>query len=544
VLQVGWKTLGAAVAIAAVAFVFRFNTHVEGSLGGFSNDHFAHLMRADMLLRGEQPLRNFADAELRGAWPALSYAVPAWAQRIGGRTLLPEAYLTLGAIAIGHAIVFLVALDLSKRWSVALLATLLAIATMPRAYSYPKVVMFALGAWVLRSSMANPSFVRLAIAAFVTAVATLFRHDLGVYVAAGLIAGLIAREGSNWKAGVKSAGAYSGLTMLWLLPSAIWVQVYQGIPSYIRANLFTAAQEAERTKLESASLTVAGLWTSDGLILLTYYALWSVLVVAALVVVLRVVRGSLTPSDRGTVGGLAVVVVLALHFLVRGSLSQRFGDAIVPVVLLGAWSAGAADAIATPLGRASALLLPVALLGAMLVAMWIFGGLAGQLETSRMTKSWSGTWHQFATVRDNLRRLPPVTWNDDLRAQMPAAAYVAECTAPDDHLLVAAEAPEIYVFARRPFAAGQGTFGLGLYTSDADQIRAIGRLKHQSVPIILADASRFKTEFVFIYKRVADYMASRYRQAGTIDEGRFLVFVDASLQPRRLHPRFGLPCFQ
>ena len=48
-------------------------------------------MRAEMLLRGQQPLRDFADAELRGAWPALSYAVPAWAQQIGGRTLLPEA---------------------------------------------------------------------------------------------------------------------------------------------------------------------------------------------------------------------------------------------------------------------------------------------------------------------------------------------------------------------------------------------------------------------------------------------------------------------
>ena len=65
--------------------------HTEGSLGGFTNDQFAHLMRAEMMLRGQQPLRDFADAELRGAWPALSYAVPAWAQQIGGRTLLPEA---------------------------------------------------------------------------------------------------------------------------------------------------------------------------------------------------------------------------------------------------------------------------------------------------------------------------------------------------------------------------------------------------------------------------------------------------------------------
>ena len=110
-----WRVVLAALiatAIVMAAFVYQFNTP-EGSLGGFTNDHFAHLMRTEMLLRGEQPLRDFADAELRGAWPALSYAVPAWAQQIGGRTLLSEAYLTLGALAIAHAIVFLFALGLS-----------------------------------------------------------------------------------------------------------------------------------------------------------------------------------------------------------------------------------------------------------------------------------------------------------------------------------------------------------------------------------------------------------------------------------------------
>jgi hypothetical protein len=120
-----------AAALAIAAFIYRFNA-LDGSLGGFTNDQFAALVRADMLLRGQQPLRDFADAELRGAWPSLSYAVPAWAQQLGGRTLLPEAYLTIGAIALGHILVFLLALELSKRWSIALLAVLLAILMEPR----------------------------------------------------------------------------------------------------------------------------------------------------------------------------------------------------------------------------------------------------------------------------------------------------------------------------------------------------------------------------------------------------------------------------
>ena len=185
---------GAAVAIAVVAFVYRFNTP-EGSLGGFTNDQFAHLMRAEMLLRGQQPLRDFRDAELRGAWPALSYAVPAWAQELGGRTLLPEAWLTLGAIAIAHALVFPLAFALSGRWWVALLATAAAILTAPRAYSYPKVLMLALGVAALRFAMSRPSALALGLAAVVTAVATLFRHDCGVYVAVGMIVGLIGLGG-------------------------------------------------------------------------------------------------------------------------------------------------------------------------------------------------------------------------------------------------------------------------------------------------------------------------------------------------------------
>ena len=88
--------IAAATAVAVVAFTYRYNA-LEGTRGGLENDHVAHLMRTDMLLQGEQPLRDFAAAEPRGAWPSLSYAVPAWAQTLGGRTLLPEAYLTVGA---------------------------------------------------------------------------------------------------------------------------------------------------------------------------------------------------------------------------------------------------------------------------------------------------------------------------------------------------------------------------------------------------------------------------------------------------------------
>ena len=532
-----------AVAVALLAFVFRFNTP-EGSIGGFTNDQFAHLMRTEMLLRGEQPLRDFADAELRGAWPALSYAVPAWAQQIGGRTLLSEAYVTLGAIALAHALVFLLTLGLSKRWWVALLATGVAIATAPRAYSYPKVLMLALGVAALRYVLAQPTALRLALAALVTAIATLFRHDCGVYVGAGIIAGLVALDPTPRIAG-RRLGLYAAFTALLLLPSAVWVQTYEGIPSYIRAALATAVHESNRTRVEVPAPWTLSSATSDGLVGLTYYAFWLTLGVAAVVLAMRFRDESrLHPADRAMAIGLLAMAALANHFLLRGSLSQRLGDAVIPVVALAAWSISAASGMTSPAARRLATVAPAVLLVFMLAAASSYGGVVRRLDESGLATSLDKTADRFAAVSASLRQLPPVDWSGFRSdTSLPQAArYVAECTSPDDYLMVAAEAPEVNVFARRRFAAGQGALAMGLYTSPDDQKRALARLAGQSVPIVLAEASRYQSEFVFTYPLLAHYISEHYREAGTID-GRFLVFVDVSRTPKRADPYSGLPCF-
>ena len=532
-----------ALAIAVFAFVYRFNTP-DGSIGGFTNDQFAHLMRAEMMLRGQQPLRDFADAELRGAWPALSYAVPTWAQQIGGRTLLPEAYLTIGALAIAHALFFVLMLGLSKRWWVALLATALAILTAPRPYSYPKVLMLTLGIAAIRLVVARPSPSAFALAALVTAVATLFRHDCGVYVAAGIVAGIVALDVTPRIAG-KRLALYAGFTALALLPSAIWVQVYQGIPSYLRGALATAANESNRTKVELPALWTLTPSTHDGLVGLTYYAFWLMLALAAVVLVFRSRDvSSFAPADRAMVYGLLAMAALANHFLLRGSLSQRLGDAVIPVAALGAWSIVAASGLSSSAMRRLGMVVPAAVLVFMLTAAASYGGVVRRLDESRISESWDSAASRFAEVRSNLRRLPPVDWsefrNDSSLPQ--AARYIAECTSPDDYLMVAAEAPEIYVFAHRRFAAGQGALSMGLYTSQEDQRRALAKLAGQSVPIVLAEASRYQSEFIWTYPLLARFIEERYRHAGIID-GRFLVFVDASRTPRRVDPYSGLPCF-
>jgi hypothetical protein len=150
---------------------------LSGSLGGFTNDQFVALSRVEMILHGEQPLRRLPTRSY-GAHPRSATGVGG-AQKIGGRTLLPEAYLTVGALVVAQVVVCALTWIVSGRWWLALLATALCIVSMPRLYSYPKVLMLACGIAVMRAVMTKPSRWRLALAAVLTGVAVLFRHDLG-----------------------------------------------------------------------------------------------------------------------------------------------------------------------------------------------------------------------------------------------------------------------------------------------------------------------------------------------------------------------------
>ncbi len=546
-----WRlVLAIAVAglIAAIAFIFRFNV-LGGSLGGFDNDHFIYLVRTDMLLAGEQPLRDFVDAELRGAWPALSYAVSAWAQQFAGRTLLSEAYLTVGLLAIAHALVFLLALDLSRRWTVAVLAAALTIAAMPKLYNYPKVLALAFGAWAVRAAAFEPTTPRLVLAAVVTAAAVLFRHDLGIYVAAAMGAALVARDIDRWRRLLRHAATYAGATLACLLPSVIWVQVYEGLPLYFANAAASVAVEQGRTNLRLPPIDLSMPLAPANLEVAGYYAFWAVTMVAAAVLVARLAwwRGpGLTREERATAFGLLVMAALANVSFLRANLAERFGDAVVAVALLAAWVAGAAPLWPSAVARRLAVIVPSVLLVAALAVNVRLSEVGRELDTSGLVDSWEEIARRRGVVRDELRRMPPIDWTGaDARGTLVAARYIAECTRPSDRLLGIGPVHEIHVFARRGFAAGQAMFKLSLYTSAAFQRRALDRLEDQSVPIVIADVEEYGY-FDDLYPFVADYLMQHYRDAGSIDvdgRPRFRVLVAAGRAPTRTHPVLGLPCF-
>jgi hypothetical protein len=537
-----------ALLLASFAFLFRFNA-LGGSLGGFDNDEFQMLTRVDLLFAGEQPLRDFADGDLRGVWPALSYEVPALAQRIWGRNLLVHAFLTLTALALCAGIVFVFARHLSSSWVCAFLAAGVVMASGAKAYNYTKVLALTVAAVAVYASISAPTVARLGALAAWTVIAALFRHDYGVYVAVAVIAGLVASEPRAWNVLLRRVATYVGWCLVFSAPSLLWLAFHGGISRYLAIVLASIRDEGRRLERWPV-VDFAAPFSPDSLVAFNYYAFWVLPLAGAGVLIWRVWRGrpdSAAARARDVAFGVVLVamtLVVNLFFL-RANLQARFGDAVVPVALVGAWLAGGAASLASPIRRGLARAGPLVLLALMLGAFFRINSLAREFETGGLTVSREQTVLRFQEVVRTLRALPSTNAHN-ADGPMGVSRYLAECTAPDDRVLMGLYADEIPYFARRLFAAGQSYFAFGFLRTDADQRLALERLNRQSVPVVIT-ALDYDGEIAADYPLVSRYISTRYREAGILRAGGqpyLRVFVDIMRTPRGTDSVSGLPCFR
>ena len=232
-----------AFVIAAFSFLYRFNT-LGGPLGGFDNDHFPQLVRSMAMLDGERPLRDFTDAELRALWPAPTYSTSALAQRIFGRSLRSEALLTVGMLSIGAAALFLVSARLASAIVPALIATILAVAMRPALYNYPKIILYVLAIAAMLGYARRPTNLRLVMLGLVVGIATLYRHDHGVYLGIAFSALVVLMHGRDSLQRMAVLAATCALT---LSPGLVLAQIDGGLLKYLRESLELSRQEAGRT---------------------------------------------------------------------------------------------------------------------------------------------------------------------------------------------------------------------------------------------------------------------------------------------------------
>lgn len=233
---------GALVTFAAV-FAYRWLTV------NFTNDQFVPLSRARQILLGDVPVRDFFDPGL-----FLHHYASAAALYLAGGTLLGEAVLTIIFMALGSALVYVLASRLTRSWIIGTAAAAVAVATFPRLYGYPKVFLFVLAigcAWryQVRRTAANLSLIGAA-----TAVAFLFRHDHGAQIGIAVTVFLILLHWPGSAAGVRplayALGVYSGVTIVLVLPFVVFIQSVVGVPRYL-AGLTPQAREVTTLRMNT-----------------------------------------------------------------------------------------------------------------------------------------------------------------------------------------------------------------------------------------------------------------------------------------------------
>lgn len=537
----------APLVIFALVFLYRFNG-LGGTMGGFDNDHFVHFAHARQVMAGELPLRDFLDVGLQGAWPPLTYYTSAAAQWLIGETLLSEALLCVTLLAAAMAVSYIVAVRLgASRWAAGV-AALMGAALAPNLYNYPKVFLPAVGLLLLVRVLERESTWRWLMLAAWTAVATLFRNDLGVYVAIAVACAVVVASGANLRAAVRRLTLYGATTALLLAPAAFWIRSHGGLLSYVQAGLAISRRETDRTVLEWPVFEAAVPWSEPNLLAWIYYMF---LAVPLLVIVLVAARWRSLPVAQRS--GLVAVAALGLvldAFMLRSNLAARFGDASVPFAIAGAWLMTWLLRPQPGAARWRAAAVPALVLVVLAVTVQAVEGMKRvDIRSAGFSSLPSGPFVRFGRSIDELRLLPPLGWRlGDDEGTLVAARYVALCTAATDRVLAAGYFPEIPVFSRRLFAAGQLNFALGVGESKQDQHRALERLRGQSVPIaITVPVEQFNVEFGDDYPLLAAYLAERYREAGVFEidaQPRLRILVDRTRQPVGTFDQGDLPCFR
>jgi hypothetical protein len=222
-----------ALVVGSVTFAYRYL-----SFERFPNDHFVHLSRAQQVVMGALPVRDYSEYQA-----PLAVMLSAWTQMILGPGLRSELLLVCTAFAVAAAVTYLVGAGVSGSIGAGLAAALILTAATPVSYSYPKVLPYALtfgAAWLYVRKPDTPGLWLLAAS---VVFAGLLRHDHAIVLGAGAIVAVVARQ-ETWPARARAISTLALAGVVFAAPYVAWVQYYEGVFNYIGANLEAGTLEA------------------------------------------------------------------------------------------------------------------------------------------------------------------------------------------------------------------------------------------------------------------------------------------------------------
>ncbi|HEY1303470.1 MAG TPA: hypothetical protein VGF24_07985 [Vicinamibacterales bacterium] len=533
-----WPAAAAVLLVALVWQVLTFN--------GFPNDHYFHVARARQMLLGAWPIRDFVDP---GA--SLQYVVSAISRWWFGDRIAAELFVVALGVAVGAAATVVAASWLARSTIVGVVVALLEILASPRSYSYPKMLLYGLAGCAIVAVTAHATRARLLLAAGLTAVAFLMRHDHGLFIGAASAAAILLSAPGVTES-VKRLSLYAVGVAALLAPWAVWVQYYQGLVPYFRMGIGVSRREADISLMRHLPRLQPfdGLTTENAHAWL-FYLFWSLpLICVALAGYRRLTQRERWAGELAAVAGIALLALALDATFLRNPLETRLADATVPAALLGAWLAGLVSTIPlrTAIGVSARTAAAVVLIGTT-VAIWRLGDVNGKLDEAGVFDDWDH-------VREHTRLLLAVIKRPDMEVRkfpsrvsaglVPFFHYLARCTLPTDRLLVSGSYPDVFVLARRGFAGGQVAFVEALYASDADQALTLSRMRHESVPFVLLVRDE-QAAFAGSFPRILAYIDEAYQPMTDVSIAGMQgvrVLVERQRRPTGVDFNTGWPCYR
>ncbi|MBM3779293.1 MAG: hypothetical protein FJW23_13835 [Acidimicrobiia bacterium] len=452
-----------------------------------------HLARAYQVRHGAWPIRDFADPG-----QMLAYLASAVAAVLFGPTLLTDVVLLILLLSVAAGVVFVIARDASGSPVIAVLAAAAIVVAYPRLYNAGKLFFPAVGILLAWRYTARPSHGRVAALGGWTACAFLWRHDLGVFMAAASMALVLYEQVTRPRVVGRPMVAYVAWLALGLLPWLAYVQWAAGLGDYWYFAASFVQSESRRT-------VVGWPGVGDGAAggdAIAFYLLLAL----PLVAVWMAFRGHSRIAAARMLFVATLSLVATVVFL-RDAFVARLADAIVAPVVLVAWIAGQWWRPAMSRRRVAGLSLAAAIVAGVAVA----GGLIAASPGDLARRPW--------LVASRLKQASP----DVVPApeHLPLLRYLRECTAPSERVLVSGFSPQIPVLADRPFAGGQPVWLPGYATSPRDVQRALAQMSREQISlVVLIDGVR-------VFEREWPDLAAWLRQRRFVERRWVLDGLDA-----------------
>ncbi len=249
---------------------------------------------------------------------------------------------------------------------------------------------------------------------------------------------------------------------------------------------------------------------------------------------------------------VAALTSVAAPVLLQSPYETRVVEPLGPALVMGAWLIGRWLGVRPGSGQliaAARLGLAGALVGVTWSSVAHLTGFERQLEVRSVLEGPAAMAGAFERTVERLTISPPIDgWaSDDAPGGRALTRWVYECTRPDDRLLIASFAPEIFFFGERLFAGGYPYLGLAYWSSDAAQRRGIERLEAQSVPILLGGELGLRL-VARNHPILNEYLMGRFERVPPASlpahvHNQWIVMIDRAAVPLRTYEPLGLPCF-